>query len=323
MKLCIYGAGAIGGYLASQLGNAGYEVSCIARGAHLGAMRQNGLRVLVDGKDVVTYPRCTEDPSTLAPQDYVFITTKAHGVPPVAENIAPLLGPDTAVVTAHNGLPWWYFYKSGGSLENKTLANVDPGSKIWKRIGPDRAIGCVVYPAAEVESPGVVRHIGRNKFTLGEPDGCDTDRIWRLSETMATAGLDAPIDSKIREEIWLKLAANVSVNPTGALIGGTMGNVLNDKDMQKVAHQIITECHAIAIALGITIPVTPDQLIDSMRQLGDHKTSMAQDFEAGRKLEIDALVGATCELAQLTNTPAPTIEHVLAIAKLKAKLAGL
>jgi 2-dehydropantoate 2-reductase len=190
-------------------------------------------------------------------------------------------------------------------------------------IGPERAIGCVVYPAAEIIKPGIVRHVAGNKFTLCEPDGRQTDRVLRLAELMARAGLEAPINPNIREEIWLKLAANMSVNPTGVLTGGTIGDVVNNPEMARLAVQLAAECQSIAKALGIQNQVRPDQLVDRLRPFSAHKTSMVQDFEARRTLEIDPVIGAVHELAQLTKTPAPTIANVLALVKLKAHLAGL
>ena len=222
MKICIYGAGAIGGYLGVQLARAGAEVSLVARGPHLAAMRENGLKLLIDGEERVAQLRCTDDPRELGPQDYVIIALKAHSVPSVLDAMQPLLGPDTAVVTAVNGIPYWYFYKHGGALEGTTLESIDPGGRQWRELGPERAIGCVVYPATEVVAPGVIQHVYGTKFPLGEASGERTERVEKLSQMMAAGGLDAPIRDNIRDEIWLKLWGNLCFNPISALTHGTL-----------------------------------------------------------------------------------------------------
>ncbi len=221
MKVCIYGAGAIGGYLGVQLANAGAEVSLVARGAHLEAMRQNGVKLLINGEERVARVNASDDPAELGPQDYVFISLKAHSVPGVVERMRPLLGNDTSVVTAVNGVPYWYFYKHGGPLEGRTLESIDPGGKQWDVLRPERAIGCIVYPATEVVEPGVIQHIYGDKFPIGEPSGERTERIQRLSDLMNSAGLRAPVVDHIRDEMWLKLWGNLCFNPISALTNAT------------------------------------------------------------------------------------------------------
>ena len=222
MKICIYGAGAIGGYLGVQLSLAGEDVTLIARGPHLEAMQKNGLKLLIDGEERVAKPRATDDPSAIGPQDYVIVTLKAPSAAAIAGNLQPLLGPDTAVVTASNGIPWWYFYDQDGPFRDYRLNSVDPDGKQWDLIGPGRAIGCVVYPACEIEAPGVIRHIDSNRFVLGEPNGEKTDRVQRLSESLINAGFKAPVRPQIRNEIWVKLWGNLCFNPISALTHATL-----------------------------------------------------------------------------------------------------
>ena len=227
MKICIYGAGAIGAYLGALLADAECEVSFIARGPHLAAMQRNGLTLETGGKKRIVRINCTDDPASLGPQDYVIVTLKAHSMSPVVDQIVPLLGPDTAVVTAQNGILWWYFYELAGNWKNHQLESTDPGGRIWKTIGPERVIGCVVYPSCEIVEPGVVRHINGNRFMLGEPDGTKSERITALSKAMIGAGLKAPVRKNIRDDIWLKLLGNATFNPISVLTGATLeGHVL-------------------------------------------------------------------------------------------------
>ena len=213
MKICIFGAGAIGGYMGAKLAEAGAEVSLVARGPHLKAMQSNGLTLIEDGQTRTYQVNASDDPAALGVQDYVIVTLKAHSVPPVVGKMAPLIGPDTTIVSGVNGVPWWYFHKNGGPLEGTRLATVDPGDAQWNGFGPDRVLGCVVYPAAEVIEPGVVKHIEGNRFSLGEPNGSKSDRAMRLSEALGRAGLKAPVRPRLRDEIWVKLWGNLSFNP--------------------------------------------------------------------------------------------------------------
>ncbi|AJC21693.1 2-dehydropantoate 2-reductase [Pandoraea pulmonicola] len=315
MKICIYGAGAIGGYLGVQLARAGADVSLVARGPHLAAMRENGLKLLIDGEERVTQLRCTDDARELGPQDYVIIALKAHSVPSVLDAMQPLLGPDTAVVTAVNGIPYWYFYKHGGALEGSTLESIDPNGRQWRELGPERAIGCVVYPATEVVAPGVIQHVYGNKFPLGEASGERTERVEKLSKLMIEGGLDAPIRENIRDEIWLKLWGNLCFNPISALTHGTLDIIASDPGTRAIARAMMLEAKAIGDKFGVHFRVDVERRINGAGAVGAHKTSMLQDLERGRAMEIDPLVSVVQEMGRLANVPTPTLDVVLALVK--------
>ena len=322
MKICIFGAGAIGGFLGAELAAGEHEVSLIARGPHLSAIQENGLKLIRDGSQKITHPRATDNPSTLGSQDYVFITLKAHSVPGLVEHMQPLLGPNTTVVNAVNGLPWWYFYKTEGIHSDKHLSAVDPGGKQWNGIGPERVIGCVVYPAAEIYQPGVIQHMEGDRFTLGEPDGSRSDRIKCISKALIQSGFKAPVRTRIRDEIWVKLWGNLSFNPISALTGATLLEICNDNGVISVVREMMLEAADIAEAIGVNLPVDIEKRIAGAKAVGAHKTSMLQDLERGRPMEIDALIGAVQELGVLTEKPTPTIDAVLALVKQRARLAG-
>jgi 2-dehydropantoate 2-reductase len=317
MKICIYGAGAIGAYLGALLAEAGCKVSFIARGPHLETMQRNGLTLETGGEKRIVRINCTDDPASLGPQDYVIVTLKAHSVSPVVDQIVPLLGPDTAVVTAQNGILWWYFYELTGNWKNQHLESTDPGGRIWKTIGPERVIGCVVYPSCEIIEPGVVRHINGNRFMLGEPDGTKSERITALSKVMIGAGLKAPVRKNIRDDIWLKLLGNATFNPISVLTGATLEAMGNDPGVRAVIYQMMTEAEQVALKLGVRFTMDIDKRIQGAADVGAHKTSMLQDLEAGRPLELDALVGSVTEMGRLVGVPTPTIDAILALAKLK------
>lgn len=324
MKICIFGAGAIGGYMAVKLVQAGADVSLVARGPHLAAMKENGLTLIEEGGERVTVPvTASDDPAELGPQDYVIITLKAHSVPPVVDKMKPLLGPDTTIVSGVNGVPWWYFHKLDGPYEGTRLASVDPGDAQWNGFGPDRVLGCVVYPAAEVIEPGVIKHIEGNRFSLGEPDGSKSDRAQALSQALASAGLKAPVRPRIRDEIWVKLWGNLSFNPISALTHATLDVLCTDPGTRAVARGMMLEAQEIAEKLGVKFPIDVERRIDGGAAVGAHRTSMWQDLDAGRPMEIDALVTAVQELGHLTQTPTPTIDTVLALIRLRARTAGL
>jgi len=323
MRICIFGAGAIGGYMGAKLAEAGAEVSLVARGPHLAAMNANGLTLIEEG-ETKTFPvNASEDPAALGPQDYVIVTLKAHSVPPVVDRMQPLIGPDTTIVWGVNGLPWWYFHKIGGPREGTRLAAIDPGDVQWNGFGPERMLGCVVYPAAEVIEPGVVRHIEGNRFSLGEPDGSKSDRAQKLSDALSKAGLRAPVRPKLRDEIWIKLWGNLSFNPISALTHATLDVLCTDPGTRAVARAMMLEAKEIAEGLGVTFPIDVDRRIDGGAAVGAHRTSMLQDLDAGRPMEIDALIGSVQELGRVTGTPTPAIDTVLALLKLRAKTAGL
>ncbi len=323
MRICIFGAGAIGGYLGARLALAGAEVGLVARGPHLAAIRADGLTLLEAGLRRTVRPAASDDPAALGVQDYVVVTLKAHSVPPVVDRMRPLIGPGTTIVWGVNGLPWWYFHRHGGRFEGTRLASVDPGDLQWTGIGPDRVLGCVVYPAAEVAGPGVIRHIEGNRFSLGEPDGAKSDRAARLSEALQAAGLKAPVRPRIRDEIWVKLWGNLSFNPISALTHATLDVLCTDPGTRAVARGMMVEAQGIAEKLGVRFPIDVDRRIEGGAAVGAHRTSMLQDLEAGRPMEIDALVSAVQELGRLTATPTPAIDTVLALVRLRARVAGL
>ncbi len=324
MKVCIFGAGAIGGYMGAKLAQAGADVSLVARGPHLAAMQAKGLTLIEEGTEAVTVPvRASADPAALGPQDYVIVTLKAHSVPGVVAAMQPLIGAQTTIVSGVNGVPWWYFHKIGGALEGTRLQTVDPGNVQWNGFGPDRVLGCVVYPAAEVSEPGTIRHIEGNRFSLGEPDGSKSDRAVALSQTLQAAGLKAPVRPRLRDEIWVKLWGNLSFNPISALTHATLDVLCTDPGTRDVARRMMVEAQAIAEALGVTFPIDVERRIDGGAAVGAHRTSMLQDLSAGRPMEIDALIGSVQELGRITGLPTPTIDTVLALTTLRARVAGL
>ena len=323
MKICIYGAGAIGGYLGVQLARAGADISLVARGPHLAAMRDKGLKLLVGDEAHVVRPRCTGNPAELGPQDFVIICLKAHSIPAVIGQMQPLLGPQTRIVTAVNGIPYWYFYKHGGAYEGSTLESIDPGGRQWRELGPERAIGCIVYPATEIEAPGVVRHVYGNQFPLGEPSGETTDDITRLAALFTAAGLKAPILDRIRDEIWLKLWGNVCLNPISALTHATLDVICSDPDTRALSKAIMLESQAIAESFGVKFRVDVERRIEGARKVGAHKTSMLQDLERGRAMEIDPLVTVVQEMGRLTDIPTPALDAVAALVSQRGKIAGL
>jgi 2-dehydropantoate 2-reductase len=323
MKICIYGAGAIGGYLGVQLMRAGADVGLVARGPHLAAMRANGLKLLVGDEAHVVRPRCTDNPAELGDQDVVIICLKAHSIPAVIGRMQPLLGARTRVVTAVNGIPYWYFYKHGGAHEGSTLESIDPGGRQWRELGPERAIGCIVYPATEIEAPGVVRHVYGNHFPLGEPSGEHSDDVRRLSALFTAAGLKAPVLDRIRDEIWLKLWGNVCLNPISALTHATLDVICSDPDTRALSKAIMLETQAIAERFGVKFRVDVERRIEGARKVGAHKTSMLQDLERGRPMEIDPLVTVVQEMGRLTGTPTPALDMVLALIAQRGKVAGL
>jgi 2-dehydropantoate 2-reductase len=323
MKICIYGAGAIGGYLGVQLARAGVDVSLVARGAHLAAMRENGLKLLIGDEERVVYPRCTDNPAELGQQDYVIICLKAHSITGVLEQMRPLLAPHTRVVTAVNGIPYWYFYKHGGPYQGSTLESIDPGSRQWRELTPQRAIGCIVYPATEIEAPGVIRHVYGDRFPIGEPSGEITADVQRLSEVFTKAGMQAPVLDRIRDEIWLKLWGNVCLNPISALTHATLDVICSDPATRALSKAIMLETQTIAETFGVKFRVDVERRIEGARKVGAHKTSMLQDLERGRPMEIDPLVTVDQEMGRLTQIPTPALDAVLALVAQRARIAGL
>lgn len=323
MRICIFGAGAIGGYMGAKLAKAGAEVSLVARGPHLAAMRARGLTLIEEEGSFTVPVTASDDPADLGPQDYVIVTLKAHSVPPVVGRMQPLIGPDTTVVLGVNGVPWWYFHGLEGPLAGTRLESVDPDGVQWEGLRPERVLGCVVYPAAEVTEPGTVRHIEGNRFSLGEPSGERSARALRLSEALQAVGLKAPVRPRIRDEIWVKLWGNLPFNPISALTHATLDVLCTDPGTRAVARAMMLEAQAIAEKLGVKFPIDVDRRIDGGAAVGAHRTSMLQDLDAGRPMEIDALVTAVQELGRLTDTPTPTIDTVLALIRLRARSAGV
>lgn len=326
MKVAVFGAGAIGGMMGAKLAAAGAEVSFVARGPHLAAMREHGVTLLPSEKEggeaITVRPRCTADAAELGVQDYVIVTLKAHSLPAAAPAIARMMGPETALVTAVNGVPYWYFYGLDGPWRDHPVHSVDPDGELWRRLPPAQAIGCVVYPAAEVVRPGVIQHIYGDRFSLGEPDGSRSPRVEALAKLLAAAGLKAPVRPRIRDEIWIKLWGNLCFNPVSALTGSTLDRITGRPDMRALCRAMMVEAQAVAEALGVKFAISVDRRIHGAAEVGEHKTSMLQDLERGRPMEIDALLGAVVELGQLTEKPMPNCEAVLALVRERARLAG-
>ena len=324
MKICVYGAGAIGGYLAVELALAGHEVCVIARGEHLRAIRDRGLKLIIKGQEKVARVEASEDPAAFGPQDYVLCALKAHQAFESALSFAPLLGPTTAVVTAMNGIPWWYFYRHGGRLEGHHLYSVDRGGRQWRVIGPERAIGAVVDPACTVIAPGVVAHEEFTKFTLGEPDGSRSSRVMALSEALVAAGFEAPVRDEIRWNVWLKLWGNVCFNPISALTGATLDRITTEPALRSLCQRMMEETRAVNEALGIRIPAEMlERRLQAASTVKGHKMSMLQDLQRGRSMEIDALVTVVQELGRLMAVPTPTVDAVLALVQERGRAAGL
>jgi 2-dehydropantoate 2-reductase len=310
--------------LGAELSRAeGVEVSLIARGAHLAAMRENGVKLLIGGEERVTRLACTDDPAVLGPQDYVVVALKAHQAWEVAEQMEPLLGPDTAVVTSQNGVPWWYFHGLRGQYANLRLASVDPDDRQWNAIGPERAIGCVVYPATEIVEPGVIKHTYGNKFALGEPDGSTSERCQRLNRAAESVGLKAPILPHIRNEIWLKLWGNLCFNPISALTRETLDVVATDPGTRALSRDMMMEAQRIAVRLGVHFRVDVERRINGAAKVGAHRTSMLQDLERGRQLEIDALLTVVQEMGRMVDVETPHIDSVLALVQQLGRQMGL
>ncbi len=323
MKICIYGAGAIGGYLGVLLKQGGADVSLIARGAHLEAIKKDGLKLLIDGGEKIARMPATANPAELGPQDYVIIALKSHQAWEAAEAIKPLLGPHTAVVTAQNGIPWWYFHGFEGQYANLQLQSVDPEGRQWNIIGPERAIGCTVYPATEIVAPGIVKHIYGDRFGLGEPSRKETERVRNLAEAFTAGGLKAKINPEIRNDIWLKLWGNLCFNPISALTHATLDVVATDPGTRMVSRKMMEEAEKIARRIGVHFRVNIERRIDGAAAVGAHRTSMLQDLDKKRPLELDALLTVVQELGRLVNVDTPMIDAVLALAQQMGRVAGV
>lgn len=322
MKICIYGAGAIGGYMGAGLAMNGADVTLIARGPHLAAMQQNGLKLIKDGKERVANVTAIEDPAEAGPQDYVIVTLKAHSVPQIADQFAPLFHDETAVVWAVNGMPWWYFYGLKGDHADRRVECLDPRGVLWRHLGPERIIGCAVYPAAEVPEPGVIKHTEGDRFSLGEPSGEKTERIQALSEALISAGFKAPVRPRIRNELWVKLWGNLSFNPISALTHATLETIGTDPGTREIAKRMMLEGQEIGEALGVRFAVDVEKRINGAVDVGEHKTSMLQDLERSRPMEIDALVTSVQEMARVVGVQTPYIDAILALVQQRGREAG-
>ena len=322
MSIAIVGAGAIGGQLGVKLAHAGEKVTFIARGANLEAIQQNGMRLIEeDGSEIhVKNVSATKSMAEAGVHDYVLLTVKAHQVGPIAADLKHMIGPNTAVVTLQNGIPWWYFLHGyEGQHAGAQVENSDPGGEIARHLDASKVIGSVVYPAAILESPGVVRVVEGNRYTLGEPDGSMSERVKNLSERLIAAGFKSPVIDDIRSEIWLKLWGNLSFNPISALTHATLVDICQFPDTRALARSMMEEAQSIANTLGVTFRVDIDRRIGGAEKVGAHKTSMLQDVEAGRGIELEALVGSVIELGKLTGKPTPHIDTVYALMRLLSK----
>ncbi len=320
MKFAVVGAGAIGAYIGAKLHQSGQEVHLIARGPHLAAMRANGVRVTGPEEDFTVHPNATGDPREIGVVDYVILTVKAHGLKEVAPTLGPLLGDRTAIVSTQNGIPWWYFYGLGPEWEGMRLESVDPGGVVSEAIDPRRVIGCIVYPAAVVSEPGVVRHVEGDRLTLGEPDGSETDRAQDLAAAFSGAGFRCRVRKDIRNELWVKLLGNLVFNPVSALTGATLEEMATHPETAQLARCVMKEADAVAEALGVKMPVSIDRRMAGAEKVGSHKTSMLQDLEAGRPMELGPLVGAVVELGEMVDVPMPYTKSVYACAKLLSQV---
>jgi 2-dehydropantoate 2-reductase len=316
VKIVIAGAGAIGGYIGARLARAGGDVVLFARGPHLQAMRERGVRVISADGDFEVKPAVTGDLSTIGQADVVVLGVKAHGLTALAPQLRPLFGPETVVVSTQNGIPWWYFQGIGGEREAWRLERVDPGGAIAAAIEPRRVVGSLAYFATEIVEPGVIRHTEGNRISLGEPDGSRSDRCRALAEALIAAGFRAPVTTRFRTEVWVKLLGNVAFNPISALTGGTLEELVRHPDASAVIREVMAETEAVAARLAITLPISIDQRMAGAEKVGAHKTSMLQDLEAGRPMELDAIVGAVVELGDRLGVPLPSTRTVYACAKL-------
>ena len=322
MRICVVGAGAIGGLMGAKLALSGEEVTVIDQGAHLKAIQENGLKLIwEDGTEYVAeVAKATDKVEDAGVQDLIILSLKAHYLDQVAKQIPKITGPDTMIVTVQNGIPWWYFHKHGGEFDGRSIESLDPDGVLGKNIDADRIIGCVVYPAGAVGAPGVIHHVEGDRFPIGELDGSESERVRKLHDLLVNAGFRSRILDDIRSEIWLKAWGNLSFNPISALTHATLVDICQFRETRKLAEIMMAEAQAIAEKLGITFRHTIEKRIAGAESVGAHKTSMLQDVEAGRSLETEALIGAILELGKMTETPAPAIEAIYACVKLLNKV---
>jgi 2-dehydropantoate 2-reductase len=322
MRFLIAGAGAIGAYVGARMAQAGFDVTLFARGPHLHAMQEHGVRVKSTEGDFVARPTIASSLEEVGPVDVVFLGVKAHGLPQLAPQLKPALGPETTVVSTQNGIPWWYFQGFGGEWEGMRLERVDPGGVISSAIGAHRVVGSIVYFATEITAPGVIQHNAGDRITLGEPDGARSDRCRRIAETLIASGLRCPVTAHIRQEIWVKILGNASLNPVSALTRATLGEMLRDPEVRSLIRNIMREVEAVSRKLGMELPVSVDQRIAGAEKVGEHKTSMMQDLEAGRPIELEPLVGAVVELGERVGLPMSCTRTIYSCTKLLAEHAA-
>jgi 2-dehydropantoate 2-reductase len=316
MKFAIVGAGAIGAFAGAMLAKSGEDVTLIARGPHLRAMQERGVRVRGEIGEFEAHPAATDDPANVGEVDVVLLTLKAQSLPGMAPRLAPLIGNQTSVISAQNGIPWWYFYRHGGPWEGTQLESVDPAGVIAQHIDPARVIGCIVYPSTLIVEPGVIRHLEGNRFALGEPDGSKSERCRAIADVFIKAGLRAPIRTNIRHDMWVKLMGNVAYNPISALTRATLIEIVQDPETRALAAAIMTEAEAVANKLGIELGVSIEQRLAGAEKVGHHKTSMLQDIEAGKPTELEAIVGAVVELGEKLDVDLPNTKSVYERVKL-------
>ena len=317
MRIVIAGAGAIGGYIGARLARAGADVVLFARGPHLRAMQTRGLRVTsAEGESFDVRPQTTGDLAAIGKADVVFLGVKAHSLTSLVPQLPPLLGPDTVVVSTQNGIPWWYFQNYGGELDGLRLERVDPGGVIASTIEPRRILGSLAYFATDLAEPGVIHHTEGNRISFGEPDGTKSERAKSIAEALIAAGFRCPVTPRFRHEIWVKLLGNVAFNPISALTGGTLEELVRHPDTSRLVRELMVETETVAGKLGIELPISIDQRMAGAEKVGAHKTSMLQDYEAGRPMELEAVVGAVVELGERLGVPTPCTRAVYACAKL-------
>jgi len=323
MKFCVFGAGAVGGFVGGMVARGGADVSLVARGVHLSALQASGLKIVTPDEEFAVDVPATDRPADLGVQDVVFLSAKAHALTVAAEAMRPLIGPDTVVVSAQNGIPFWYFHAHGGELDGHTLQTVDPGGRIATAIGNERVIGCVITSSNTVEAPGVVRNIGNRVFALGEPDGSQSGRLAEISALLEAAGLSAPSGGDIRSEVWVKMWGNVSFSPMAVLTMSKLGPLVEGEDLRALGVAIMEEVQTVGEALGIEFTSTIESRLEGTRRVAGHKTSILQDLEAGRPMEVDGITGAVVELGRLVGVETPMIDLIYALMRQRAREAGL
>jgi len=323
MKFCVFGAGAVGGFVGGMVARGDAEVSLIARGEHLSALQASGLKVITPDEEFTVDVPATDTPAELGVQDVIFLSAKAHALTVAAEAMQPLIGPDTVIVSAQNGIPFWYFHAHGGNLDGHILQTVDPGARIADAIGNERVIGCVITSSNTVEAPGVVRNVGNRVFALGEPDGSQSERLADIAALLVKAGLSAPTEGNIRSEVWVKMWGNVSFSPMAVLTMSKLGPLVEGEDLRALGVAIMEEVQAVSEALGVEFTATITDRLEGTRRVAGHKTSILQDLEAGRPMEVDGITGAVVELGRLLGVETPMIDLIYALMRQRAREAGL